>query len=297
VCDTPQEMRSLPFDRVVRSSLLVAALLAGCGGGHPVTTTPTGPTGPAATEVVTPLAWAADQYEGDADDGSGQLHVVPVEGATYAIWLGDKGGARVWIVDETDETTSTLSAWVFAGIPGSPTVDVLPALSAGSSVARFGVRDSSRLLTIRRTATAGLVISLAGTARPFVTDELGKANLARDTALEYADRNFAAASKARGADAWGETVAEHGVIYRAGGFIAGRAAVRAASAKTLAAGTLSWEPVSSGRARDGQIGFTVGKSHWVGKGSEPAADGSYVTIWQQQPDASWKWIFDAGRPR
>ena len=63
-----------------------------------------------------------------------------------------------------------------------------------------------------------------------------------------------------------------------------------AMAPLLAKGKLVWAPVASGR--EGPLGFTVGKATYTGEDSWAS---SYVTIWRQQPDGSWKVLFDTGR--
>jgi len=271
--------------------------LAACGGAARPTTPADPIPAPAPATAVVPLPWAVGTYAGEAGNaGPGQLAVRDVEGATYAIWLGERD-VRVWIVDEAARDQPALAAWSAAGIPDAPAVTELPGLQAGAKVAVFGDAEGRSLLTLRRTATGGLVVSEAGTAAPFVTGELVATAAAPATALEDADRAFAAASKARGADAWAETVAEHGVLYRRQGLVAGPAAVRETMAKPLAEATVLWEPVASGINPAGTLGFTVGRARWMGRGNEPVGAGSYVTIWQRQPDGTWKWVFDAGRPR
>jgi ketosteroid isomerase-like protein len=50
---------------------------------------------------------------------------------------------------------------------------------------------------------------------------------------------------------------------------------------------LDWWPTWAGMARSGDLGFTTGGA------SIPVR---YFTVWQKQPDGSWKWIYDGGPP-
>ncbi len=52
---------------------------------------------------------------------------------------------------------------------------------------------------------------------------------------------------------------------------------------------LAWWPVWAGIARSGDLGFTTGPATYNGKPS-----GFYFTIWKQQADGAWKWVFDSG---
>jgi ketosteroid isomerase-like protein len=52
---------------------------------------------------------------------------------------------------------------------------------------------------------------------------------------------------------------------------------------------LVWWPVWAGISRGGDLGFTSGPYTVDGK-----PGGHYFTVWKQQPDGGWKWIFDGG---
>jgi ketosteroid isomerase-like protein len=55
--------------------------------------------------------------------------------------------------------------------------------------------------------------------------------------------------------------------------------------------TLLWHPAYAGIARSGDLGFTAGPVQFRG---QEGVRSHYFTIWRQQADGSWKWIFDAG---
>jgi ketosteroid isomerase-like protein len=53
--------------------------------------------------------------------------------------------------------------------------------------------------------------------------------------------------------------------------------------------SLFWFPIWAGIARSGDLGFTSGPVEVGGRRA-----GTYFTIWQRQPDGSWKWVYDGG---
>jgi SAM-dependent methyltransferase len=109
----------------------------------------------------------------------------------------------------------------------------------------------------------------------------------RVPALEAADRAFAADTAKDGADGWVRHFDEHGAMWRKDHRVEG-ADIKASIAKTLAAGKLTWQPVTSG-AR-GDLGFTVGTATFEKDKL------TYCTIWKRQKDGSWKVLFDIGQP-
>ena len=116
-------------------------------------------------------------------------------------------------------------------------------------------------------------------------------------AIRQAEVDFAAASKARGADAWAEVFADSGVQMAPGHNYVGKAAVRAAEAPDFADTTrlLSWQPTSVEVSASSDLGYTIGRWQLGPRADGPAMlQGSYVTIWRKQPDGSWKVVLDAG---
>jgi ketosteroid isomerase-like protein len=61
-------------------------------------------------------------------------------------------------------------------------------------------------------------------------------------------------------------------------------------------GLLSWTPTYAEIASGGDMGWTTGPWEWrPGSAADtPVAFGDYVTIWEIQPDSSWKFILDIG---
>lgn len=52
---------------------------------------------------------------------------------------------------------------------------------------------------------------------------------------------------------------------------------------------LEWWPNFAGISRSGDLGFTTG-----GVAVNGQRTGHYFTVWQKQPDGSWRWVYDGG---
>ena len=126
-------------------------------------------------------------------------------------------------------------------------------------------------------------------AAPVARDQ---GDLPRVPAIEQADLDFAADTAKDGADGWVRHFDEHGAMWRKDHRVEG-AAIKDAMTKTLAAGSLTWRPVTSG-AR-GDLGFSVGTAEFTEPGGTPEHL-TYCTIWKHEPDGGWKVLFDIGRP-
>lgn len=60
---------------------------------------------------------------------------------------------------------------------------------------------------------------------------------------------------------------------------------------------LSWEPAYAQVAASGDIGYTYGTYQVTDKATDSiSGEGTYVTIWQKQPDGKWKALLDTGNP-
>jgi hypothetical protein len=144
-------------------------------------------------------------------------------------------------------------------------------------------------------AAAVAVLWLAfGTACEF-GDSDGGEPFAEAEALMAADRAFAEASAARGAEAWSDVWADRGLLYGDGSDPAvGPAAARRRVAAV--ADELRWEPVASGMLWPGELGYTVG--HWWMGAAAPEAEKDrrrYLTVWRLL-DGAWKVVLDLTIP-
>jgi ketosteroid isomerase-like protein len=110
------------------------------------------------------------------------------------------------------------------------------------------------------------------------------------------DREFAKASAARGHLAWEEFMAPNAAKPANGGrMLIGPQEIGANMLAAFSSGfTLSWEPTRAEISRRGNLGYTWGRyrSAVAGKTHE----GTYMTVWEKQPDGNWKVLFDTGDP-
>jgi ketosteroid isomerase-like protein len=109
--------------------------------------------------------------------------------------------------------------------------------------------------------------------------------------LETLDREFAAKSAADGGSAWAAMFAPDGAEWSNGKRVE-QAQIGEVMGRVLLGATLAWQPVASGK--HGTIGFTQGTYVLASKNSAEREEGSYCTIWRQQPDGSWKIVLDVG---
>lgn len=102
-----------------------------------------------------------------------------------------------------------------------------------------------------------------------------------------AERAFAAETRERGfRDGFLAWVAPDGFTFQPGP-VPARPGLEAipADAPPPPGPPLFWWPQFAGAARSGDLGFTSGGA------TIPVR---YFTVWQRQPDGSWKWIYDGG---
>ncbi|WP_375770090.1 nuclear transport factor 2 family protein [Archangium gephyra] len=120
-----------------------------------------------------------------------------------------------------------------------------------------------------------------------------------EEALMRTDREFNAATQARGVEGWVSFFAENGSMMRDKGPITGHEAIRAAVAPGFSNPDLSltWEPQRAEITPGGRLGYTTGRFLSVRKdanGQRVEARGTYMNIWRKQPDGSWKVVVDIG---
>ncbi|MEA2162445.1 MAG: hypothetical protein QOK37_572 [Thermoanaerobaculia bacterium] len=110
------------------------------------------------------------------------------------------------------------------------------------------------------------------------------------------DRDFSKQSQTRGAAIWQEIMAPNAAKPANGGrWLMGPEEIGSNMRDAFASGfTLSWEPTRAEIARGGKLGYTWGRYHSMFGGK--AREGTYMTVWQKQPDGSWKVLFDTGDP-
>jgi len=212
-------------------------------------------------------AWHADSFDERFAMASGTLWGVSLTGGGFEInELRERGGKiELFTTDGTEQLT-------------------LPLVTLGPDRVELG---ASERVGFHRTGD-----QLHGDdphGQTFAATRVSETHAAE---VEAADLAFAAASAARGADAWVEIMAPGGALWRKAGRLEGVDAIRADIAATLAAGALAWKPLASGVR--GEWGFTIGTYSFVPAGaSAQAAIGSYCTIWHRV-DGAWRVAFDLG---
>lgn len=149
------------------------------------------------------------------------------------------------------------------------------------------------------------ILSLLGcattTAHPEASAQARKSLSPEEEALMRTDREFNAATQARGVDGWVSYFASNGSMVRPKGPITGHDAIRAAMAPSFADPdfSLTWEPEMVRLTLGGRIGYTQGRYRMTHKGPDGKrveSTGAYVSVWQKQSDGSWQVVADVGDP-
>ncbi|WP_158501550.1 DUF4440 domain-containing protein [Vitiosangium sp. GDMCC 1.1324] len=139
---------------------------------------------------------------------------------------------------------------------------------------------------------------MSGCAAPTAAQ---RATTSEEEVLLRTDRDFNAATQARGVEGWVSFFAENGSMVRPKGPITGHEAIRAAVTPgfTHPDVSLTWEPQHAEITPGGRLGYTTGRYLSVHKdesGKRVEARGTYMNFWQKQPDGSWKVMVDIGDP-
>jgi hypothetical protein len=276
------------------------ALLAACGPTPGSVTTPTGgqkPDIPAAqspelTEPLAKLSWWLGDWK--ANDNMGQEHWVAADGAIYGISLLDDERFEAMIIDDADGGVADGVVRLFAMPGGMKSVEFRAETTDGTSALFANPQhDDPKKIGYARTGDA-LRATLHADANRLVTFDFTAADLPRAPELEQADIAFSESTQQRGIDGWMAAFDANGWMMRKGERVQG-AAIGEMMRPVFADGSLIWAPTESGIR--GSLGFTVGKANFVGSKSKAIEwRSTYITIWKQQSDKSWKVLFDVGRP-
>lgn len=113
-----------------------------------------------------------------------------------------------------------------------------------------------------------------------------------------ADIAFAQATKERGLDGWMSFFADDAYVGT-NPAVKGKLDLRRFYARMFSRRDLvfEWAPEQSQVFPSGLMGYTSGRykmSYTTFEGKTASQTGSYVTIWQKQPDGSWKVLSDFG---
>ncbi|MGH7618733.1 MAG: YybH family protein [Gemmatimonadaceae bacterium] len=96
--------------------------------------------------------------------------------------------------------------------------------------------------------------------------------------------------------AFTNTVAPDGAVFGGTRLVVGPKAVNELEEAQGRGTSLTWRPVYALAAASGDLGFTVGEYIATGRSPSGAAVqrfGKYLTVWQRQPDGTWKFVIQA----
>ncbi|SMD31980.1 protein of unknown function [Reichenbachiella faecimaris] len=115
--------------------------------------------------------------------------------------------------------------------------------------------------------------------------------------LKETDRAFSQLSYEKGMNHAFETyIADDGVVLRNNSLpIVGKdTVINRHFSRPDSTFRLTWQPMFADIAKSGDLGYTYGTYLISSIAGDSLGVGSYVSIWRQQADKSWKFVFDAG---
>ena len=272
------------------SSLLVATL--GCSSGHGVKVVAPAPTVPTLDATLAPLSWLVGDWQEAA--GNGLDYWVNAGGVLLGAHLGATSYAA-FIIDYNDsDKTHAIS---FATLSDDGTASMIGVTNVAPQSVTFASESPHQAVTFARTGDA-LTIGFSDGGIQNGSMQATRVTSPAAPQLEAADRAFAADTHARGVAGWAAAFAADGATWSGvGGWVRGPAAIEKDMADSLQELELAWTPITSRMGPTGNVGFTIGQFTAIDRKSAAAVlHGSYITIWKQQTDGSWKVVIDSGRP-
>lgn len=115
--------------------------------------------------------------------------------------------------------------------------------------------------------------------------------------IRQAEADFAAMAESEGVPAaFLHFAADEAVMQRGNRLIEGRAAMHDYfDAQTLDSVSLNWAPDFVKASAAGDLGYTYGRYTFRAvdtTGQEVKAEGIFHTVWQRQPDGTWRFVWD-----
>ncbi|HYV93697.1 MAG TPA: DUF4440 domain-containing protein [Chitinophagales bacterium] len=114
--------------------------------------------------------------------------------------------------------------------------------------------------------------------------------------LMQTDLAFSDLSKAKGRNAsFLEYMGEHVTMLRPNGMpLVGKDTMRKRySTMPDTSYTLTWKPLFADVSENGDLGYTYGRWLFVTTKND-SSEGTYCTIWKQQPNGDWRFVLDTG---
>jgi hypothetical protein len=239
------------------------------------------------------LAWWLGDWQAESGD-TGIEHWVAASGAIYGIALHDGGNFEVMIVDDGEGTNVADGMLRFYAMPGGARVVEFTHPSStkpeDNTIAFTNFQhDFPKVIGYSRDGdTLNARLSGGDQSQDF---RFKRTKSERAPELEQADLAFAKDTAARGIEGWVAAFDAKGAQMGNSGRVEGHDAIRELMGPLLAKTKVEWAPIAS--SKRGDLGWTVGKATFTG---EESWRSTYVTIWKQQTDGSWKVLFDTGRP-
>ena len=237
--------------------------------------------------ALAPLAW----WIGDWQSPAGNEHWVAAGGAMYGISLQD-AAFEAMIVDDGEGRGKPDGVVRFIAMPGGAKAVEFQQrrIDAKSITFANDAHDYPKAITYTREGNELRALVGDGTKsdRYVFTRTLAP----RAPELEAADIAFAKDTAARGIDGWVAAFDAQGAMMSKAGRVEGAAAIKDFMGGVLAKYKVEWAPIAS--TKRGTLGYTVGKATFTSP--DDSWRSTYVSIWKQQADGTWKVLFDTGRP-
>jgi ketosteroid isomerase-like protein len=267
--------------------VLLLMMVLACSGSPPAPVAPKG-VSPELSTALAPLDWWLGDWEVCGGNAPRYTeHWTAASGAMYGVALTESG-FEVMIVDDGEGEVAD-GVLRFIAMPQGARAVEFRQKDVGTRTVTFAnpEHDDPKQITYSRD---GDIVRAVLFGTKLLKFEFCASTRTAAPELEDADRKFAADTAARGTAGWLAAFDPQGGMMRRGSRVEG-AAIGEMMDPLLSKGRLAWDPIAS--HRQGALGFTVGKATYTG---EDSWQSSYVSIWRQQPDGSWKVLFDTGRP-
>lgn len=258
--------------------------------GDPTDIQPTAPLSEL-SPALNQISWILGTWRGD----QGSEHWIAAGGAIYGVGLANDGGFEVMIIDDGEGPGQPDGRLRFIAMPGGAdsTQFELEDLAVKRVAFANPAHDFPKTIYYRLPADGHLTARVAGGDKSIGYAFRRETSPARAPELAGFDLRFSEDTANRGIDGWVAAFATDGGMLKQGKRIQGPAAIAELMGPVLASGKLAWAPIASGKR--GKVGFTVGKATFTAAKPADNWKSSYVTIWRQQADGTWKVWFDTGR--